>query len=71
MLFRSSFLAVDDKDSLRKLNAAYAKGGPTGAEMCIRDSSCAEGVPTASLLQNQKKMLSEINAGYGRKGRCV
>ena len=30
--------------------------------------SCAEGVPTASLLQNQKKMLSEINAGYGRKG---
>ncbi len=26
------------------------------------------GVPTASLLQNQKKMLSEINAGYGRKG---
>ena len=30
--------------------------------------SCAEGVPTASLLPNQKKMLSEINAGYGRKG---
>ena len=26
------------------------------------------GVPTASLLPNQKKMLSEINAGYGRKG---
>ncbi len=25
-------------------------------------------VPTASLLPNQKKMLSEINAGYGRKG---
>ena len=25
-------------------------------------------VLTASLLPNQKKMLSEINAGYGRKG---
>ena len=25
-------------------------------------------IPTASLLPNQKKMLSEINAGYGRKG---
>ena len=25
-------------------------------------------MPTASLLPNQKKMLSEINAGYGRKG---
>ena len=35
---------------------------------CRRGHSCAEGVPTASLLQNQKKMLSEINAGYGRKG---
>ena len=34
---------------------------------CRRGHSCAEGVPTASLLQNQKKMLSEINAGYGRK----
>ena len=31
-------------------------------------NSRAEGVPTASLLPNQKKMLSEINAGYGRKG---
>ena len=30
-VYRDSFLAVDDKDSLRKLNAAYAKGGPTGA----------------------------------------
>ena len=29
--------------------------------------SCAEGVPTVPLLPNQK-MLSEINAGYGRKG---
>lgn len=29
--YTDSFLAVDDKDSLRKLNAAYAKGGPTGA----------------------------------------
>ena len=35
---------------------------------CRRGHSCAEGVPTASLLPNQKKMLSEINAGYGRKG---
>ena len=35
---------------------------------CRRGDSCAEGVPTASLLPNQKKMLSEINAGYGRKG---
>ena len=33
---------------------------------CRRRHSCAEGVPTAS--PNQKKMLSEINAGYGRKG---
>ena len=33
-----------------------------------RGHSCAEGVSTASLLPNQKKMLSEINAGYGRKG---
>ena len=30
-VYRDSFLAVDDNDSLRKLNAAYAKGGPTGA----------------------------------------
>ena len=36
---------------------------------CRRGNSCAEGVPTASLLPNQKKMLSEINAGYGRKGK--
>ena len=35
---------------------------------CRRGDSCAEGVPTASLLPNQKKMMSEINAGYGRKG---
>ena len=35
---------------------------------CRRRHSCAEGVSTASLLPNQKKMLSEINAGYGRKG---
>ena len=35
---------------------------------CRRGHSCAEGVPTASLLPNQKKMMSEINAGYGRKG---
>lgn len=30
-VYRDSFLAVDDDDDLRKLNAAYAKGGPTGA----------------------------------------
>lgn len=30
-VYRDSFLAVDDNDNLRKLNAAYAKGGPTGA----------------------------------------
>ena len=30
-VYRDSFLAVDDDDNLRKLNAAYAKGGPTGA----------------------------------------
>lgn len=30
-VYRDSFLAVDDDDHLRKLNAAYAKGGPTGA----------------------------------------
>ena len=30
-VYRDSFLAVDDNDDLRKLNAAYAKGGPTGA----------------------------------------
>ena len=35
---------------------------------CRRGHSCAEGVPTVLLLLNQKKMLSEINAGYGRKG---
>ncbi len=30
-VYRDSFLSVDDDDDLRKLNAAYAKGGPTGA----------------------------------------
>ena len=30
-VYRDSFLAVDDDDDLRKLNAAYAKGGPTVA----------------------------------------
>lgn len=30
-VYRDSFLEVDDDDNLRKLNAAYAKGGPTGA----------------------------------------
>lgn len=30
-VYRDSFLAVDDDDDLRKLNVAYAKGGPTGA----------------------------------------
>lgn len=30
-VYRDSFLAVDDDDNLRKLNAAYAKGCPTGA----------------------------------------
>ena len=30
-VYRDSFLAVYDDDNLRKLNAAYAKGGPTGA----------------------------------------
>lgn len=30
-VYRDSFLAVDDDDNLRKLNAAYAKGGPTGS----------------------------------------
>ena len=40
----------------------------TGLRLRRRGHSCAEGVPTASLLPNQKKMLSEINAGYGRKG---
>ena len=30
-VYRDSFLAVDDDENLRKLNAAYAKGGPTGA----------------------------------------
>ena len=42
-------------------------------QMCLHPDALhlrqrIEGVPTASLLPNQKKMLSEINAGYGRKG---
>ena len=47
-----------------------ATGGGAFSQTCScrRGHSCAEGVPTASLLPNQKKMLSEINAGYGRKG---
>ena len=34
-VYRDSFLAVDDDDNLRKLNAAYAKGGPTGAVVAL------------------------------------
>ncbi|MGN0343019.1 MAG: LCP family protein [Roseburia sp.] len=30
-VYRDSYLAVDDKDTLRKVNYAYAKGGPQGA----------------------------------------
>ena len=46
----------------------YVGGAFSQTCSCRRGHSCAEGVPTASLLPNQKKMLSEINAGYGRKG---
>ena len=52
-----------------RLPGSFPSGGAFSQTCsCRRGHSCAEGVPTASLLPNQKKMLSEINAGYGRKG---
>ena len=54
-------------DLLMPQEALFARGAHS-MQAAMRGHSCAEGVPTASLLQNQKKMLSEINAGYGRKG---
>ena len=51
-----------------RLRARSVGGAFSQTCSCRRGHSCAEGVPTASLLPNQKKMLSEINAGYGRKG---
>ena len=53
---------------LRLCRARSVGGAFSQTCSCRRGHSCAEGVPTASLLPNQKKMLSEINAGYGRKG---
>ena len=51
-----------------RLPGSFRRRGFQPDLLMPQGASCAEGVPTASLLQNQKKMLSEINAGYGRKG---
>ena len=51
-----------------RLPGLFQSAGLSARPAHAAGGTLAQGVPTASLLPNQKKMLSEINAGYGRKG---
>mgnify|MGYP000426456267 CR=1 FL=1 len=54
-----------------RLPGSFRRRGFQPDLLMPQEALFARGRSDSSLLQNQKKMLSEINAGYGRKGGIV